>query len=423
MAEVIVTKSKLTGKVTIPPSKSDVHRAIICGALSGGTTILYPVSMSNDIKATIRCIEAFNAKCTYKDKILCIDAKNIFTVKKVTLDCGESGSTLRFFIPIAAAMGIETTFTGEGLLPKRPIGIYLDALPSAGVECETQGGLPLKIKGKLQDGTFNIPGNVSSQFITGLLYGLSLLEFDSKIVLTSPLESAAYIDMTIDTMKSFGVKIKKTEYGYFIKGHQKYVAQNYTTHGDWSQAAFFLAAGALNGDVTVCGVDAVSSQGDREIASLLRKFGAQTSMKNGCISITKSKLQAIDIDASQIPDLVPILAVVATFAEGVTKIYNAERLRLKESDRLNAISEAINQLGGNVKELPDGLEITGVNKLHGGTVQGCNDHRIVMAMAIASLMATEDVTITDAMSINKSYPEFFEDYNSLGGNANVINMG
>lgn len=423
MSQVVITPKNLSGKVTIPPSKSDVHRALICAALSKGKSTLYPVDLSNDIKATISCIEALGGKIQYHNKRITVDGSHLFENKNAVLNCGESGSTLRFFIPVAAAGNVSAVFNGEGRLPERPIGIYLDALPKAGVKCKTLGGLPLEISGQLESGTFEIPGNVSSQFITGLLFALPLLKGDSEILLTSPLESIGYINMTIEVMKKFGVEIIVQDNKYIIKGNQTYKPCDYKTHGDWSQAAFFMCAGALKGEITVNGVDISSTQGDKEIVNILKRFGADVTVKDNSVSVKQNKLGAIEIDARQIPDLVPVLAVTGAFAKGTTRIINAERLRIKESDRLWAINNALNALGAKVRELPDGLEITGVDKLTGGTVQGCNDHRIVMAMSVAATMADKPVTITDAFSINKSYPDFFEDYNSLGGNANVINMG
>lgn len=423
MSQAVITPQKLSGAITIPPSKSDVHRALICAALSGGKSTLYPVDLSNDIKATISCIEALGGKIQYDNKKITVDGSHMFENKNAVLNCKESGSTLRFFIPIAAAGNVAAVFNGEGRLPERPIGIYLDALPKAGIKCSTRGGLPLEISGQLKSGVFEIPGNVSSQFITGLLFALPLLEGDSKIVLTSPLESVGYINMTVNVMKKFGVEINAQQNKYIIKGNQSYKPCNYATDGDWSQAAFFMCAGALSGETTVNGININSTQGDKEIAEILKRFGADVKIYENSVTVKPGKLKGIEIDARQIPDLVPILAVTGAFAKGTTRIINAERLRIKESDRLSAISNALNALGARVKELPDGLEITGVERLSGGTAEGCNDHRIVMAMSIAATMATDTVTITDALSINKSYPDFFEDYNNLGGSANVINLG
>lgn len=407
------------GAVFAPPSKSDVHRAVICAALSGGVCTISPVALSEDVKATIGCVEALGAKTALKDNVLTVDGREIFKNKEAELDCRESGSTLRFLIPVAAAGGVSAVFTGAGRLPERPIGVYTDALPEKGVTCQTEGGLPLQISGKLKSGVFKIPGNVSSQFITGLLFALPLLDGDSDIVLTSPIQSAGYINMTIRTMSKFGIEVDMTDKGWHVRGKQHYIPTDYTTDGDWSQAAFFLVAGAVGGEVTVNGANIDSSQGDRRIAALLREFGAEVIQDGGSITVKKAPMHAIEISAAQIPDLVPVLAVCACFAEGTTKITDAERLRIKESDRLKTTAALLNSLGGKVKELPDGLEITGVKRLKSAAVDGCNDHRIVMSAAVCAVGCEGEITCTDAWSVNKSYPEFYNDYAKIGGNAQL----
>ena len=414
-----VTPSQLNGKVCAPPSKSDVHRAVICAALSGGVCEVAPVDMSDDIKATIGCVEALGARTVLKDDVLTIDGSDMFKNKSAVLDCFESGSTLRFFIPLAAAGGVKTTFIGRGRLPERPLDVYLDCLPEAGVKCEAENNLPLTIDGKLQSGIFNIAGNVSSQFITGLLFALPLVKGDSKIVLTTELQSEGYVDMTIRCMERFGVCVERTDYGWFIKGSQSYTPQNYRTDGDWSQAAFFMTAGALSGNVEVESLRLTSAQGDLKIIEILESFGADISVNLDKVTVKKSKLKAIDIDASQIPDLVPILAVAASAAKGKTRIYNAERLRAKESDRLQSTADMINALGGKAEIIADELLIDGVRKLRGGTVKGYNDHRIVMAASVAALKCEKEVTITDRESVNKSFPNYFEEYEKLGGKTDV----
>lgn len=422
MSDVKFSPFVPNGTVNVPPSKSDVHRAIICAAMANGVSRISPVALSNDIKATIGCIKALGADAVLENNVLTVDGTNMYKNKTALLDCGESGSTLRFFIPIAAVGNINATFVGKGKLPQRPIGIFTEALPKAGTVCKTEGGLPLEIKGQLKSGIFEIPGNVSSQFITGLLLALPILEGDSEIVLTSPLESVGYIAMTIRTMKQFGVNIQVTEKGWHIKGGQSYKTCDYTTDGDWSQAAFFMVLGAVSGKVTVKGVAKDSTQGDKKCAEILAEFGAKVTQRDNEVTVEKGELKAITIDASQIPDLVPVLSVCAAFAEGTTKIINAERLRIKECDRLKATAELLNNLGGKVKELSDGLEITGVSSLKGGNVNGYNDHRIVMSAAVCAARSDEDITATFAMSINKSYPEFYIDYNSIGGKANVLDL-
>lgn len=422
MSDVKFSPFVPNGTVNVPPSKSDVHRAIICAAMANGVSRISPVALSNDIKATIGCIKALGADAVLENNVLTVDGTNMYKNKTALLDCGESGSTLRFFIPIAAVGNINATFVGKGKLPQRPIGIFTEALPKAGTVCKTEGGLPLEIKGQLKSGIFKIPGNVSSQFITGLLLALPILEGDSEIVLTSPLESVGYIAMTIRTMKQFGVNIQATEKGWHIKGGQSYKTCDYTTDGDWSQAAFFMVLGAVSGKVTVKGVAKDSTQGDKKCAEILARFGAKVTQLDNEVTVEKRELKAITIDASQIPDLVPVLSVCAAFAEGTTKIINAERLRIKECDRLKATAELLNNLGGKVKELSDGLEITGVSSLKGGNVNGYNDHRIVMSAAVCAARSDGDITATFAMSINKSYPDFYIDYNSIGGKANVLDL-
>ena len=253
MTNVIFHPFTPNGVIPAPPSKSDVHRAVICAALSKGRCTVSPVALSEDIKATIRCVEALGAKTAVAGDTLTVDGTHLFENKTAVLDCRESGSTLRFLIPVAAAGNVEATFIGSGRLPERPIGIYTEALPEKGVTCRTEGGLPLQIGGRLQSGVYRIPGDVSSQFITGLLFALPLLEGDSDIILTSPIQSAGYINMTIRTMSKFGIEVDMTDKGWHIRGKQHYIPTDYTTDGDWSQAAFFLAAGAIGGDVTVTG--------------------------------------------------------------------------------------------------------------------------------------------------------------------------
>lgn len=410
------------GTVNIPPSKSDVHRAIICAALSKGKCTLSPVALSNDIKATIECIKSLGASAEIDGKTLTVDGANIFKTGNAVLDCGESGSALRFLIPVAAAGGIDAEFIGHGKLPQRPIGVFTDTLPKAGVSCETEGGLPLRISGQLKSGCFEVPGNISSQFITGLLFALPLLDGDSDIVLTSPLESVGYINMTIYTMSQFGVKIETTENGWHIRGGQAYVPADYKTDGDWSHAAFFMVAAAINGSVTINGVNKNSAQGDKKIAEIISRFGAEVSQNDNSITVKSAPMRAITIDASQIPDLVPALGVCACFAKGVTRIINAERLRIKECDRLMATAQLINSLGGKAVELKNGLEITGVGKLSGGMVEGFNDHRIVMSAGAAAAGLSGTIESTYALCINKSYPDFYEDYNNIGGRADVLDL-
>jgi 3-phosphoshikimate 1-carboxyvinyltransferase len=269
MSDVKLKPSRLCGSVTAPPSKSAAHRAILCAALAKGISVIHNIALSDDMRATIGAIQAMGATVQYENQTLQIDTTGSWA-KSAQIDCGESGSTLRFFIPVAAALGMYAEFIGHGRLPQRPIGVYLDCLPAHGVACQTEGGLPFQINGQLTPGRFVLPGNISSQFITGLLLALPLLDGDSELELSSPLESAAYVDMTIAIQREFGVQIEPTGTGWHICGSQSYKPRSYTVEGDWSQAAFFLAAGALGGELSIAGLNRNSTQGDKAL-NLRRK--------------------------------------------------------------------------------------------------------------------------------------------------------
>lgn len=403
MSKVILKQSELNGTVSAPPSKSAAHRALICSFLAGGGTVK-PILNSKDMQATAGVIKALENG-------------------EKMLDCIESGSTLRFMIPVAAAKGASVVFTGSGRLPERPIGEYLELLPQHGVSCKSEGGLPLEISGRLSNGSYAVSGNVSSQYITGLLLALAALEGDSAVLLKTPLESRPYVDMTVKVMADFGVEIRETEFGWLIHGGQSFRKMNYTVEGDWSQAAFFLAAGALGGNVTVTGLDSNSAQGDKAILDVLKAFGAEIALNSNSAECRKSELKGTVVNASDTPDLVPIIAVLAAYAKGKTLISGAERLRYKESDRIESVVSNLRKMGADVEETADGMVIHGGKALFGAVLDGYNDHRIVMAFSIAALFAQGETVISDANSINKSYPSFFEDYNRLGGLADVIGFG
>lgn len=394
-----IQKSNISGTVQVPPSKSAAHRALICSFLAGGGNVS-PLIDSKDMQATLGVISALKGD-------------------KPVADCIESGSTLRFMIPVAAALGKTVKFVGRGKLPERPIGDYLRLLPEHGVKCDCTGTLPLTVSGKLTPGRFEIAGNVSSQYITGLLLALPILDGDSEIVLTTELQSKPYVDMTVKVMADFGVKVEERENSYFIPGNQVYQKRDYTVEADWSQAAFFMVAGALFGDVTLTGLDVNSTQGDKKIADILKNFGADVTVNNDSVVVKKSQLHGIEINATDIPDMVPSLAVAGIYASGKTVITGAQRLRYKESDRIESIVYNLKKLGAHVEETADGMIITG-STLHAANMKGFNDHRIVMAMTVAATGVDGVSTIDDAQSINKSYPDFFNDFNSIGGNANVF---
>ncbi len=402
---------KLMGTVSIPSSKSMAHRMLICAALSKGVSQISGISFSKDIEATIAVMQALGAKFDRNGNTVSVTGIQERPATALA-DCCESGSTLRFLIPVAAALGTETTFTGQGRLPQRPITPYLRELSQKGIDFHNyRNTMPFTISGQLQNGKFELEGDISSQFVTGLLLALPLLREDSEISLTSTLESRPYADMTTNCMEKFGISVKEFETGWHIFGSQHYHAKNLHVEGDFSQAAFFYVANAIGNQIILENIPEKSVQGDRKIVELIEKICYQ---KN-------EKQDKFLIDAKDIPDLVPILAVLATFSEKPTIICNAQRLCLKESNRLETTAAMLNALGGNVRILPDGLEIQPA-PLHGGTVESAGDHRIAMCAAIAASRASEPVIIKGAECVEKSYPAFFEDYQKLGGITNVINL-
>lgn len=417
MSVVSVTTKAACGTIAAPPSKSAAHRALIAAALTGQSRI-DGILPSDDMKATLRCLSALGKPSRWDANVVTFSEEGGAIA---IADCGESGSTLRFFVPIFAALGKEVTFIGKGRLPSRPMTTYEECLPAHGVAMtkpDIDGGI-LHISGQLRGGRFEVAGDVSSQFITGLLFALPLLNEDSEIVLTSPLQSVGYVDMTLEVLKTAGIRVTKTDSGFAIGGNQVYALHDHTVEGDWSQAAFLLTAGAVGGDVTVTNLRRDSVQGDKRIEALLAKMGADIAWDGDKLRCRKAPLSAVEADVSDIPDLVPILSVAAAAAEGRSRLFNAARLRLKESDRLATTAAMITALGGKAEEYDDELCITG-SALVGGTVDGANDHRIVMSAAVASLLATDAVTITDAHSIRKSWPSFFEDYTLIGGNIHEL---
>lgn len=401
MSKVKIKNAILNGSVVIPPSKSAAHRALLCSFLAGGGTVS-PIISSKDMQAMQQAISALEND----DEIV---------------DCIESGNTLRFVIPVAAALGKSVTFVGSGRLPERPLETFLELLPKHNIKCTSNGRLPLSIEGKLTAGKYEIAGNISSQYISGLLFALPILDGDSEIVLTTRLESKPYIDLTIKVMRDFGVEVQETESGYLVRGNQQYKTRDYIVESDWSQAAFFLVGGAVGKSVALKGLDMNSVQGDKAIVDILKKFGADIEIKENEIISRKAELKGIKVDVSDIPDTVPALAVAAAYANGRTEIVGGERLRFKESDRIESVVSNLKRLGADVTETSDGMIINGGKKLKGAELLGYNDHRIVMAFSIAALFAGGETIITEANSINKTYPSFFEDYNRIGGQANVFN--
>ena len=404
----------LHGTVAIPASKSQAHRLLICAALGKTPVTLLCDGFSEDIIATAQCLRALGTEVTLENDSL-IRLVPGPTAGDCLLPCGESGSTLRFLLPVAAALGARATFHRLGRLPQRPLSPLDAELTRHGVTL-TDCDADLTASGRLVPGDYTLPGNVSSQFISGLLLALPLLDGDSTLTVTGTVESAAYIAMTEDALRLSGVRFSKDGWTYRIPGGQTYaLPETCPVEGDWSNAAFFLCAGALSPKgVTVTGLNNNSSQGDRAVVDILREFGAQVSVSGDTVTVCAAPLRALTIDANPIPDLIPVLSVVAACAQGETRITGAARLRLKESDRLTTTANLLRSLGGSVEELPDGLIIRGT-PLTSGTVDACRDHRIAMSAAIAASCC--GVTVEGRNCVRKSYPRFWEDYAQLKGDA------
>lgn len=407
--DVLITPGPLAGTVTPPPSKSQAHRAILAAALTNGTSTIQNVALPQDIEATLRCISALGGAWEREGnslKVSGVGRREWDTAALPYLDCGESGSTLRFLIPITLTIAQGGYFVGKGRLMERPQQPYFDLFDEKGISYEQKDGA-LTVRGHLEPGEYRLPGNVSSQFVTGLLYALPLLERESRIVLTSPLESWGYVDMTLDTLDRFGIQVEVLEDGYLVPGGQKYRSCDFTAEADWSQAAFWYAALFLGNQVEAGGLEVRSTQGDAVI---------------GRLSDRLSGPGEVEIDLSGCPDLAPPLAAMAALRAGeVTRLTNAARLRIKESDRLASVTKTLNALGAQVEEGPDFLKITGRDGLEGGiAVDCCSDHRIAMMAAIAATRCRRPVTLLGADCVRKSYPTFWEEYKRLGGKFDVL---
>lgn len=434
MGDLKIYPRKLNGEVKIPPSKSMAHRAVICAALGNGVSKVTNIDYSDDIIATIEAMSSLGARITKKEEYLEVcgikSPENIeanLVKSERLIDCNESGSTLRFLVPIAALFDGVNRFVGRGNLGKRPLDTYYNIFDEQNIKYSyKEGVLDLKTEGKLQPGEFKVKGNVSSQFITGLLFTLPLLDGDSKILITTEMESKGYIDLTLSAMKDFGIEIINNNYEEFIiKGNQTYKSRDYRVEGDYSQGAFFFCADALSNNVILNDLKLDSLQGDKEVIDILTRMGLDIiSNNNGLVGTANERLKATIIDGSQCPDIIPVVALVAALSTGRTEIINAGRLRIKECDRLAAVTSELNKLGAKIKEREDGLIIEGVKELKGGAeVWSHKDHRIAMTIAIASTVCKDPIVLKDYECVSKSYPQFWEDFKSLGGVFDEWNMG
>lgn len=432
MRKIEINPKILKGSLEIPPSKSVSHRAIISAGLASGESKISNVLLSQDMIATCQAMEALGANIEYKEEsneryTLLINGSDPLQLKTESIECNESGSTLRFIIPIVLLQPKRAVITGKGRLVTRPMKPYYEIFKENSIKFEhlnKEQDLPLALEGKLTPGTYTLDGGVSSQFITGLLFALPLLTGDSVIELTTTLESKPYIDITLDVLKSFGINIvNENDQRFYIKGNQIYEPCDYRVEGDFSQGAFWLVAGTIGEFMQCKDLNLNSHQGDKVIVDILKAMGGNIGVEADTLVVKQSKTQGVMIDVSQCPDLVPILGVIGSLSSGTTTIINGERLRFKESDRLMATADVLNTLGGKVTETADGLIIEGVGKFTGGSVQSHNDHRIAMAVAVASICTEGKIVLDGAEAVNKSYPHFWDDFERMGGAYNGINMG
>lgn len=411
----IINPGLRCGQVSAPPSKSIAHRMLICAALSEEKCEIKCNGISKDIAATMSCLKALGAAFSEgKDNLLTVAPIEIGISELAHMDCGESGSTLRFLLPITAALGRRTVFYLEGRLAHRPLDDLSSQLQQHGAIITRQDSVIL-CRGRLTNGTYTLPGNVSSQYISGLLFALPLLKGDSRLNITGKTESSAYITMTEQALKMSGIIFEKDADGYRIPGNQHYKLPKVSSvEGDWSNAAFFLCMGALTPKgITVSGLNLDSNQGDKQILQILRDFGAEVALQENSVFVRNQETRPLTISAEEIPDLVPVLGALLAGAEGRSVITNAQRLRLKESDRLESTAAMINSLGGSAKETDDGIVITGRGSLFGGIVDSYNDHRIAMAAAVAACLCNNKVTVSNAECTDKSYPTFWNIFNRL----------
>lgn len=408
----IIMPSDLRGEVQAPPSKSMTQRAIAAALLSGGESIILNPSGCDDSLAAMSIASALGASIVTEPGSLRIRGSG--EIRENQLNCGESGLAIRMFSPVAALNDSEIVMTGTGSLTKRPMSMIVDALRQLGVDCKSNGGfLPLRIKGPLKGGSCNIDGSISSQLLTGLLMALPVAENDSVIIVEN-LKSKPYIDMTLQVLERFGIRIDRTDYSRFsIPCSQIYQPQKFEVEGDWSGGAFLLVAGAINGEITVKGLRPDSRQSDKAILNVLDSAGARTTIMENSIGVKKSELRPFFFDATESPDLFPPLAALAAYCKGTSTIKGVSRLIHKESNRSAALVNEFGKMNIKIETDGDNMMVTG-GKVTGAEISSHGDHRIAMAAAVAALAATGKVIIRDSRCVAKSYPAFFDDLRHLG---------
>ena len=416
--DVVVKRARaVAGRIAAPPSKSMAHRAVLCAALAKGTSHLHHLAFSKDISATLGAAGRLCARVTTGENDAVVEGLGRFLPVDAPVDCCESGSTLRFLIPLASLTGQEVTFTGRGRLMERPQSVYKTLYQQQGLRFE-QDADRLTVEGALTPGEYELAGNVSSQFISGLLFALPLLDGESTLHLIPPVESRSYIDMTRAVQAAFGVTSRWLDGNTLaLPGRQHYRPCDYDVEGDYSQAAFPAVLGAVCGGVTVTGLRPDTLQGDAVILDILRRCGAQFTREGDTVTFAKAPLHGVDIDLADCPDLGPVLMVLGLLCEGTTVIRNAERLRLKESDRIAAMEAELRTCGGVLESEGGTITVHGcAEHLHApeGILHGHNDHRVVMSLAVLSAAAGLPLTVDDAEAIQKSWPNFFAAIRPLG---------
>lgn len=417
MLVTIHSSRPIGGSITAPPSKSMAHRAVLCAALATGSSHITNLEFSKDISATLAAAGQLCARVTTGPTDAVVEGLGRFAPLTAPVDCCESGSTLRFLIPIASLTGQEVTFTGRGRLMERPQSVYKTLYREQDLRFE-QTSAGLTVEGALTPGEYRLAGNVSSQFISGLLFALPLLDGDSTLHLIPPVESRSYIDMTRTVQAAFGVTSRWLDGNTLaLPGRQHYRPCDYDVEGDYSQAAFPAVLGAVCGGVTITGLSPDTLQGDAAILDILRRCGAQFTHDGDAVIFAKAPLHGVDIDLADCPDLGPVLMVLGLLCQGTTVIRNAERLRLKESDRIAAMEAELRACGGVLESEGGTITVHGcAEHLHApeGILHGHNDHRVVMSLAVLSAAAGLPLTVDDAEAIQKSWPNFFAAIRPLG---------
>lgn len=422
MVDIVIMKTEhLAGEVSAPPSKAYTHRMLIAALLSNGTSKISNPLVSEDTKATLRAVKAFGAQTELIEDCWTIRGVELLRAPKNPINCGESGATLRFMIPVAALAFEPTIFTLGVSLERRPIEPLLESLKQLGTESNHQlreGSSLVRVQGGgIRGGKTSIKGDISSQFISGLLFACPKAREDTEIAVTTPLESKSYVQMTMEVLTKHGIRVSASNDFTQLKipSNQNYNPCNHEVPGDFSSAAFLLAAAAVTSSrVKVKNLDYQTIQGDRAILGILKKMGSKVRADDKFVEVEGAQLNAVDVDAKDTPDLVPVCAVLACYSKGISKIYNAKRLRYKESDRLSSLRTELKKMGAEIIAKEDSLIIRGPCTMQGATINSHNDHRIAMACAVAALKATGETKIQNSECVNKSYPRFFNDLRSLG---------